>query len=124
MRRRQPISTRSDTLFPYTTLFRSGEACSQAEPLAPGLPALRRLDAEVVGAVRRRPPSQPDGILLHPPRGRSRPPGLRAQAAPGAEPLARRSLVRRRRTALRHRDPRAGAGAAAGLLGRDRTSVV
>src|SRR3546814_1784859 len=91
MRRRQPISTRSDTLFPYTTLFRSGEAGAQAEPLAPGLPALRRLDAEVVGAVRRRPPSQPDGILLHPPRGRSRPPGLRAQAAPGAEPLARRS---------------------------------
>src|SRR3546814_14741911 len=29
MTRRPPVSTRTDTLFPYTTLFRSGEALPQ-----------------------------------------------------------------------------------------------
>src|SRR3546814_3777701 len=39
MIRRPPISTRTDTLFPYTTLFRSG--CRGRGPyrLVPGLPA-------------------------------------------------------------------------------------
>src|SRR3546814_2205592 len=36
MIRRPPRSTRTDTLFPYTTLFRSGGAC-----LAPGLVDMR-----------------------------------------------------------------------------------
>src|SRR3546814_11899022 len=30
MIRRPPISTRTDTLFPYTTLFRSADACGNA----------------------------------------------------------------------------------------------
>src|SRR3546814_3612028 len=34
MRRRPPISTRTDTLFPYTTLFRSVSACSLEEVAA------------------------------------------------------------------------------------------
>src|SRR3546814_5165722 len=33
MRRRPPISTRTDTLFPYTTLFRSGTRACDALPL-------------------------------------------------------------------------------------------
>src|SRR3546814_11239263 len=37
MLRRPPRSTRTDTLFPYTTLFRSG-----AQPLRPGAGLLRR----------------------------------------------------------------------------------
>src|SRR3546814_15455127 len=31
MRRRPPRSTRTDTLFPYTTLFRSGEVCEMTD---------------------------------------------------------------------------------------------
>src|SRR3546814_1667695 len=36
MRRRRPRSTRTDTLFPYTTLFRSGE--SEQQEQAEGVP--------------------------------------------------------------------------------------
>src|SRR3546814_20590195 len=32
MKRRPPISTRTDTLFPYTTLFRSSEIAVELEP--------------------------------------------------------------------------------------------
>src|SRR3546814_10690748 len=41
MIRRPPISTRTDTLFPYTTLFRS----EFRDPGAPRLSHLRRLEA-------------------------------------------------------------------------------
>src|SRR3546814_6989487 len=37
MIRRPPRSTRTDTLFPYTTLFRSCPCASQAEPEVPTL---------------------------------------------------------------------------------------
>src|SRR3546814_1837156 len=37
MIRRPPISTRTDTLFPYTTLFRSGTAGASFAMLAPAL---------------------------------------------------------------------------------------
>src|SRR3546814_10569087 len=39
MIRRPPISTRTDTLFPYTTLFRSacGQLSRPSRPLTPGL---------------------------------------------------------------------------------------
>src|SRR3546814_1732709 len=33
MIRRPPRSTRTDTLFPYTTLFRSGRGCPRLEPI-------------------------------------------------------------------------------------------
>src|SRR3546814_10339235 len=39
MIRRPPRSTRTDTLFPYTTLFRSG-VCFQAYDGSPAMPAL------------------------------------------------------------------------------------
>src|SRR3546814_4241154 len=38
MIRRPPRSTRTDTLFPYTTLFRSGDAGRQCEGLVPDHP--------------------------------------------------------------------------------------
>src|SRR3546814_8373661 len=38
MIRRPPRSTRTDTLFPYTTLFRSLSICTQALPAARKLP--------------------------------------------------------------------------------------
>src|SRR3546814_17940606 len=48
MIRRPPGSTRTDTLFPYTTLFRSGEAFIERQPR-------RRLDAGEVGIRRLEP---------------------------------------------------------------------
>src|SRR3546814_21162851 len=44
--RRPPRSTRTDPLFPYTTLFRAGVAARH--------PHLHRLEAAVVGIARRR----------------------------------------------------------------------
>src|SRR3546814_336590 len=41
MRRRQPISTRTDTLFPYTTLFRSGDALVIEEVFAVDIEAMQ-----------------------------------------------------------------------------------
>src|SRR3546814_9527355 len=52
MIRRPPRSTRTDTLFPYTTLFRSSAACPRRAPAAWG--ASRSRDAS---ACRAPPPS-------------------------------------------------------------------
>src|SRR3546814_4248998 len=59
MRRRPPRSTRTDTLFPYTTLFRSSPTESHYSALAPGArgavaPPLLR-DRRACRAARRRP---------------------------------------------------------------------
>src|SRR3546814_7654129 len=53
MIRRPPISTRTDTLFPYTTLFRSRHARNRPDG----------------GAISASPPSQPQGLLLPACRG-------------------------------------------------------
>src|SRR3546814_5931514 len=45
MRRRPPRSTRTDTLFPYTTLFRS---LGTASPIGDAPPALLALEATIV----------------------------------------------------------------------------
>src|SRR3546814_10287810 len=58
MIRRPPRSTRTDTLFPYTTLFRSGEAETQRGA---------RLDAHAPPEVRRAAPAS----LPEPAEGRS-----------------------------------------------------
>src|SRR3546814_4455680 len=47
MIRRPPISTRTDTLFPYTTLFRSGAGSGNR-------PEVRRVRPELAGAAGRR----------------------------------------------------------------------
>src|SRR3546814_9506825 len=57
MIRRPPRSTRTDTLFPYTTLFRSHPLCGTAFAgrVGPGVhhrPRLRRRQAELPGAGR------------------------------------------------------------------------
>src|SRR3546814_14601501 len=51
MIRRPPISTRTDTLFPYTTLFRSGYSRTSAPPLEPGERAVGRDDFGDLDAI-------------------------------------------------------------------------
>src|SRR3546814_9355599 len=48
MIRRPPRSTRTDTLFPYTTLFRSGLRLDLSQPLDPHLAEHRTPDARLV----------------------------------------------------------------------------
>src|SRR3546814_17509910 len=45
MRRRPPRSTRTDTLFPYTTLFRSEAEVQEPAGLRPQLPVLRQVSS-------------------------------------------------------------------------------
>src|SRR3546814_13547925 len=61
MKRRPPRSTRTDTLFPYTTLFRSGHgpAPHRAEVLVQG-DAVRAQDGGDLGAIPRRDLVQDD----------------------------------------------------------------
>src|SRR3546814_10649282 len=55
MIRRPPESTRPDTLFPYTTLFRSiGEGGKEQLPFGGVIGSRRRLDVHVGGRRRRR----------------------------------------------------------------------
>src|SRR3546814_5611066 len=63
MIRRPPRSTRTDTLFPYTTLFRSGDV------QAPGPVQLGRGDAQGSGAARAGPGVL--ALLTHPAARRS-----------------------------------------------------
>src|SRR3546814_3395661 len=53
MRRPPPISTRTDTLFPYTTLFRSRRP--RAQPLVSGRPRHRRTQGQLRGPARGEP---------------------------------------------------------------------
>src|SRR3546814_6529955 len=46
MIRRPPRSTRTDTLFPYTTLFRSDIPCLHGQGLAAGAPAHDEINAD------------------------------------------------------------------------------
>src|SRR3546814_4787826 len=78
MMRRPPRSTRTDTLFPYTTLFRS----------------VRAVAAEQQGGARSR-----QGLERCEPRARIRQPGVvdRVQAAEGGDDVgARQAVVQRR----------------------------
>src|SRR3546814_4530505 len=79
MIRRPPRSTRTDTLFPYTTLFRSrrGDLARPARPL----PVLRRGKAVC--------PFPEAGGALHPVRGAARPPALRRCGALAHHPRGR-----------------------------------
>src|SRR3546814_8743979 len=59
MIRRPPRSTRTDTLFPYTTLFRSDQAQFQADrPAAPADRRLGQFRARDAGEKRRHPRSE------------------------------------------------------------------
>src|SRR3546814_1510765 len=77
MIRRPPRSTRTDSLFPYTTLFRSRSARRYARPAAGG-GGFRRADAGAARAVRshrrlrRRLPPARRGPRPVPPRARGR----------------------------------------------------
>src|SRR3546814_8172827 len=89
MIRRPPRSTRTDTLFPYTTLFRSG-ACRPIRKDRQGLPPSARAVETLPGASYRRYVLRTDGGAHRAPGSRSRP--SRAPIAEGqAECLADRS---------------------------------
>src|SRR3546814_403370 len=89
MIRRPPRSTRTDTLFPYTTLFRSnglGLAAAPAPARAPSYPQDCREAPEAQGAQGRRPRNAARPVA--PCRmGREEAPGLESGAA--ASPVAR-----------------------------------
>src|SRR3546814_4502407 len=59
MIRRPPRSTRTDTLFPYTTLFRSPPAARQLRPLARRDPARLRVRGQ--GIALHHPYAPPEG---------------------------------------------------------------
>src|SRR3546814_7164009 len=116
MIRRPPRSTRTDTLFPYTTLFRSLQHCSTAPRV--GHIAHPRPPATRTGSAVPAPPPEPpwrsdSGFTCHPsPPGaiahRSSPRGHRA-GVPGDVPVPAELP--------RHPDPDdRGAGGAAGHL--------
>src|SRR3546814_5557107 len=53
MIRRPPRSTRTDTLFPYTTLFRSQRGRLLRDPIGPGLPHRIEQDAIIRAGIGR-----------------------------------------------------------------------
>src|SRR3546814_19089382 len=98
MIRRPPRSTRTDTLFPYTTLFRSAAfADDNRQPavrrMEPGLPRSRN------DAGRRRPPRAPRHHLRDECRKLSAPHGYRAKTAGGRSD--RKSVVRGKSVSVR-----------------------
>src|SRR3546814_13208183 len=65
MIRRPPRSTRTDPLFPYTTLFRSRRARHAAQPRLQVEPDARCLGAAVVGGrALLRPADRPGGAVM------------------------------------------------------------
>src|SRR3546814_12245456 len=93
MIRRPPRSTRTDTLFPYTTLFRSLDGRVHAQPVT--ILAVRHRHSPVGYSILRShitpPPSRRAGPRLlparHPTRGRWRVPGRARPARPRLAPL-------------------------------------
>src|SRR3546814_1518109 len=82
MLRRPPRYTRTDTLFPYTTLFRSLRArLRRAAPAAAAATAGRRTPrpahADRPVRHRRRAGHRLDAVAHHPRRARARPPAAR-----------------------------------------------
>src|SRR3546814_8189032 len=91
MRRRPPRSTRTDTLFPYTTLFRSLRGAALRRR---GLPAVPRVQVRARGTDGRRASAAPcgnfDATERLPPRARA------AFDEPQGDPLLRLALCRGR----------------------------
>src|SRR3546814_2954488 len=61
MRRRPPRSTRTDTLFPYTTLFRSAHQRPHRRPRSPGAPGAAPRAGRDIGEAA----AGPDRRLCH-----------------------------------------------------------
>src|SRR3546814_6272661 len=117
MIRRPPISTRTDTLFPYTTLFRSHRVSGAAQLLEPGL---LELDVLLVGHARLRgPPTRRDALAA--PVADRQPEGVELGAGgsghqPAGSPKRPAKPERPRRSASRSR-------VAESPRGRDRKST-
>src|SRR3546814_4621702 len=73
MIRRPPRSTRTDTLFPYTTLFRSRRRGRQSERVRRRVHLERRSDADIMRGDGRRDPARRSGaqLVADPPGKRS-----------------------------------------------------
>src|SRR3546814_5178070 len=102
MRRPPPRSTRTDTLFPYTTLFRSRHARNLSRRLSPERGRAERVQLRARGRCRAVPPLR----RLRgrgPAPGRTRPAAARLRA--GDEGLAQLQPARRAPRDLRHRAP-------------------
>src|SRR3546814_8241938 len=99
MIRRPPRSTRTDTLFPYTTLFRSGRRGPDAERRVPA-------DRVDLGPSRRQSIAQPGGHALHSSGGRRADAELRGRRNAGfAGPFymdGTENSVDRKRTSLNY----------------------
>src|SRR3546814_1449475 len=68
MIRRPPRSTRTDTLFPYTTLFRSARARTEGDPYLPCPRRLHQGARRGAGSARRNLATSARNILIaHPP---------------------------------------------------------
>src|SRR3546814_816017 len=101
MIRRPPRSTRTDTLFPYTSLFRSdgGRGRAAARRLYAALchrgrfrPAAHRVQRLHLLADRGAPRDRPRRGCTHPVRGDARPAHARGAAQRGHRPRDRRTL--------------------------------
>src|SRR3546814_15655109 len=82
MIRRPPRSTRTDTLFPYTTLFRSAGGDRRPARTAASDPRLPRACETAQHLYRQ---AAGDGQSRHRPRAHQLPPGGRGDRAPGVE---------------------------------------
>src|SRR3546814_15194859 len=104
MIRRPPISTRTDTLFPYTTLFRSHRGA--ARPRRHGRRVSRRAAGTGAphGGAQAAAPAPPG--CAAPGLFRGRAPAAGADAAPGDLPGVRCRNYRRRESVLRDGVPR------------------
>src|SRR3546814_14177721 len=87
MIRRPPRSTRTDTLFPYTTLFRSLRV---ARSLASHRGTLRRGGKLQISRTRRETPDMVRGEATFRPRDRGRPGGTRTRTSEGVARWASR----------------------------------
>src|SRR3546814_3104521 len=97
MIRRPPRSTRTDTLFPYTTLFRSHSRCGSPACL-PSAQHLRRFHPDRIRRHLPRPSTQ-HLCWFHPDRIRRRSPSARPTTAmPAASAVSQTGVQRRSRS--------------------------
>src|SRR3546814_19823332 len=101
MIRRPPRSTRTDTRFPYTTLFRSDHAPARAA--APGPPPAPDLAAPANPRKAHRAPSLPPSVATEKRNHRLKPPATKTRQCPprftspqeAAQPPSRRMQIGR-----------------------------
>src|SRR3546814_16945741 len=102
MIRRPPRSTRTDTLFPYTTLFRSGGRARRAGTAGAGRGGRRRRARETAGAARGRTAGTEESLRLQPRRHRGAGRGAAGRQQPRRARLAVAASELRRHAVAGH----------------------